>query len=107
MTAIKPSYYRDSDLDWYDAFGKLASPKLDPEESFLVGNIGKYNLRFPEKNGIEDVKKAFYSQFRLLKHVAEKLEQNGDYVFLDDILSPGDIDFLISHQPKQKELHSQ
>lgn len=101
MTTIKPDYYRDNDLDWYDAVGKLASPKLDPEESFLVGNIGKYNLRFPEKNGLEDVKKAFYSQFRLLKHVTEKAEANGENIYLDDVLSPDDVDFLLNHQPTE------
>lgn len=44
---------------------------MTPEqfEGFLRGNVIKYIARYPDKNGIEDVKKAQHYLAKLLEHL--------------------------------------
>lgn len=58
MTAIKPDYYHKNNLDWFEAFEKLASQEFDPFKAAMVENIGEYIFRYPEKNELEDLEKA-------------------------------------------------
>lgn len=64
MNKIKPDYYGKK-LDviafMYAIFGNLA-------DMFMVGNIIKYIVRFPKKNGFEDLLKAREYLNRLIDH---------------------------------------
>lgn len=53
---IRPNYYKKDGRDLFDYFADLF-----PEEGFrgfMRGNVFKYLMRYPAKNGIEDLVKA-------------------------------------------------
>ena len=55
---IKPSYYEGDDgLDLFDRF-EYGLMSDDETRGFYIGNIIKYVVRYKDKNGIEDLKKA-------------------------------------------------
>ena len=50
--------------------------ELKGVEAFDAGNIIKYICRWPEKNGLEDLKKAQWYLNHLIEHLENKKERN-------------------------------
>lgn len=61
---IEPDYYRSIDGDLLD-FMKQFLGRAETE-AFCVCNVIKYLVRYPEKNGVEDLKKALTYLNRLI-----------------------------------------
>ena len=57
-----------------DNFAPYYSTKWGGMACIHFGNIIKYVLRAPRKNGIEDLKKARYILDKLIEHVEDGLE---------------------------------
>lgn len=53
---VRPDHYKVGGIEPWD----YMETKMTPEqfEGFLLGNVIKYVSRYPEKNGLEDLKKA-------------------------------------------------
>ena len=67
-----PNHYQSESgievIDVIDAFTK----NLEGIESFDQGNIIKYILRWPNKNGVEDLKKAKWYLEHLINHIEKE-----------------------------------
>lgn len=74
MKGIRPDYYRRNGSDLFDFF-ELMMPK-PWVIGFYVLNIIKYVVRFPKKNGREDLLKAQTYLSRLIEFVGKKGEKN-------------------------------
>lgn len=70
MKEIRPDYYRRNGLDLFDFF-ELIMPKAWVI-GFYVLNIIKYVVRFPKKNGREDLIKARTYLDRLIEFISKK-----------------------------------
>jgi len=69
---IRPDYYKQNGKDLFDHFTEMF-----PEEGFrdfMRGNVFKYLMRYPDKNGVEDLLKAQTYLNRLIKFEEEKNE---------------------------------
>ena len=62
---IKPSYYHKGKVDTI-AFA------IENDLDFLQGNVVKYVVRYKDKNGLEDLKKAKEYLDRIIKNEEEK-----------------------------------
>ena len=70
---IRPTYYRGN--NGQDVFSFLNNNGLtyhDGTEGFYVGNIIKYAMRYPQKNGLEDIDKLITYAMQLRNYVANK-----------------------------------
>lgn len=68
----KPKHYQGrKGLEVYDIFENF----LRDPESHYAGNVLKYVLRYKEKNGLEDLRKAEQFIQRLIKIVEEEEEK--------------------------------
>lgn len=61
--AVKPDHYRDNKVETIEVMEELAkkmanSGTFSPEQTMLISHVMKYLIRCPEKNGVEDLKKA-------------------------------------------------
>lgn len=61
--AIKPYHYRSNKVETIEVMEELAkkmanSGTFSPEQTMLISHVMKYLIRCPEKNGVEDLKKA-------------------------------------------------
>lgn len=65
-----PDHYTAGKIECIDAIESAVS-QFSGFEGYCVGNIMKYLWRYPQKNGIEDVKKARWYLDRLI----DKLER--------------------------------
>ena len=70
MKGIRPDYYHRNGLDLFDFF-ELMMPK-PWVVGFYVLNIIKYVVRFPKKNGKEDLIKARTYLDRLIELISKK-----------------------------------
>lgn len=68
IDAVNPSHYKQGSIECIEAI-KAALGKMF--NGFLWGNVLKYLWRWPDKNGIEDLKKARWYLDRLIKEVGE------------------------------------
>ena len=76
MKGIRPNYYRRNGLDLFDFFEwMMPKPWVI---GFYVLNIIKYVVRFPKKNGREDLLKAQTYLSRLIKFIGKKGEEKND-----------------------------
>lgn len=69
---INPSHYK-KDVEAIDII-KMYTEDLKGIEATDTGNIIKYILRWPNKNGLEDLKKAQW----YLEHLIKELEKGDD-----------------------------
>lgn len=70
---IRPDYYKQNGHDLFDHFTEMF-----PEEGFrgfMIGNIFKYVMRYPAKNGIEDLRKAQTYLNRLIQFEKGKSDE--------------------------------
>ena len=67
MNTISPDYYQKGNIEVTDFI-------LDQSMSFLEGNIVKYLVRYREKYGIEDLRKARW----YLEKLIEEQVKHGD-----------------------------
>ena len=68
MENIKPDYYGQGT----DVIDFIYSELPDTADAFMVGNIVKYVIRFPHKNGLEDLIKARTYLDRLIDKVSDR-----------------------------------
>lgn len=67
---IHPDYYQNEGRDLFDHFNEMMTT---PEfRGFMVGNVIKYVVRFPAKNGVEDLRKARTYLDRLIESETER-----------------------------------
>lgn len=66
----KPPHYNDTKFECID----VLEDWLSSEEfrGFLLGNVFKYQKRYKNKNGVEDLKKARWYLNRLIKTYEDK-----------------------------------
>ena len=79
--AYNPEYYTKHNLTLDD--GRKISPyDIFANQSFALGNVGKYLLRYKDKNGLEDLQKAVWY---LEEHTAwqERMDAEGEEQFSD------------------------
>lgn len=63
-----PSHYNVGGIEVYDVI-KAYTKGLDGPKAVPMGNVIKYILRWPNKNGLEDLKKAQWYLNELIKEV--------------------------------------
>lgn len=68
---INPAHYRKGAVECVDAI-KAATAGKTGIEAVCTANVIKYVLRYEEKNGVEDLRKARWYLDRLIKEVMEK-----------------------------------
>jgi hypothetical protein len=66
---ISPDYYQRGDIEVTDFI-------IDQSMSFLEGNIVKYLVRYKEKSGIEDLRKARWYLEKLIQEQVKHGENN-------------------------------
>lgn len=67
-----PAHYQsETGLEVIDVIEAFTS-KLSGVEAFDTGNIIKYICRWPEKNGLEDLKKARWYLSHLINHIEKE-----------------------------------
>jgi len=69
-----PEHYGTGKVECIDCIQSAVANK-SPEQAFLVGNIIKYLYRYPDKNGLEDVRKAEWYLHKLIELLEEENEQ--------------------------------
>ena len=71
-----PNHYQsEAGLEVIDVIEAFTS-KLTGVEAFDTGNIIKYVCRWPEKNGLEDLKKARWYLSHLINHIEKEKTTN-------------------------------
>ena len=69
MDIISPDYYKRGNIEVTDFI-------IDQSMSFLEGNIVKYLVRYKEKSGIEDLRKARWYLEKLIEEQVKHGENN-------------------------------
>jgi hypothetical protein len=69
MDIISPDYYKRGNIEVTDFI-------IDQSMSFLEGNIVKYLVRYKEKSGIEDLRKARWYLEKLIQEQVKHSENN-------------------------------
>ena len=69
MDIISPDYYKRGNIEVTDFI-------IDQSMSFLEGNIVKYLVRYKEKSGIEDLRKARWYLEKLIEEQVKHSENN-------------------------------
>ena len=69
MDIISPNYYKRGNIEVTDFI-------IDQSMSFLEGNIVKYLVRYKEKSGIEDLRKARWYLEKLIEEQVKHGENN-------------------------------
>lgn len=64
-----PSHYYKGGVECLDAIKAALGDKY---EGFLAGNVLKYVYRYPDKNGVEDCKKARYCLDKLIEELSDE-----------------------------------
>lgn len=72
----KPKYYNNGKIDVIEFIYQIIPKNMVPGDVFCVGNIIKYVVRFPNKNGLEDLYKARVYLNRLIKKHEHSLRKN-------------------------------
>lgn len=68
---INPAHYKIKNFDSFEFISAVAA-RVPGDEAVSVGNILKYVIRYSQKNGIEDLKKALWYLNRLIKILEDK-----------------------------------
>lgn len=69
---INPDHYKGkTGLEAIDVMESFVDGMSGPE-AICTGNVIKYILRWPKKNGLEDLKKARWYLDRLIKYVEQR-----------------------------------
>lgn len=68
---INPTHYQQGKYEIFDVIQDITE-HLPQGHGFFVGNVIKYIARYPNKNGIEDVKKAKRNLEQLIKVMEEQ-----------------------------------
>jgi hypothetical protein len=92
MVSHPPHYQSETGLEVIDVIEAFTFD-LKGIEAICTGNVLKYICRWPQKNGLQDLKKAMWYLQRLIDHV-EELEEENKPVPKDE----GDCEFGISTQ---------
>ena len=69
MDIISPNYYKRGNIEVTDFI-------IEQSMSFLEGNIVKYLVRYKEKSGIEDLRKARWYLEKLIEEQVKHGENN-------------------------------
>ena len=69
MNKISPDYYQQGNIEVTDFI-------IDESMSFLEGNVVKYLVRYKEKYGIEDLRKARWYLEKLIQEQVKHGENN-------------------------------
>ena len=69
MDKISPDYYQKGNIEVTDFI-------IDQSMSFLEGNVVKYLVRYKEKSGIEDLRKARWYLEKLIQEQVKHSENN-------------------------------
>lgn len=80
---LNPDYYTKHALD-LDGDREISPYDIFATQSFALGNIGKYLLRYKDKNGLEDLQKAAWylkQHTSWQKHVDAEEEEFSDYEY--------------------------
>ena len=64
-----PSHYCKGGVECLDAIKAALGDKY---EGFLAGNVLKYVYRYPDKNGVEDCRKAAFYLDKLIKELSDE-----------------------------------
>lgn len=76
-----PKHYTNGDIQCIDAMESAYG--IDVVMAFCQGNAFKYQWRFPNKNGIEDLKKAqwYNKKYEQLKRKKENIERTKNSLY--------------------------
>lgn len=61
-------YISESGIETIEVIEAFTKDISDPFEAYCTGNIIKYICRWPNKNGVEDLKKASWYLDTLIRH---------------------------------------
>jgi len=61
-----PTHYTSGGVECIDAITAALACQSDPVDAWLTGQVIKYMWRWPQKNGVEDLKKARFYLNRLI-----------------------------------------
>lgn len=67
-----PSHYKLKGLEPYESIDIIKASLGEEFKSFCIGNVFKYIIRYKNKNGIEDLKKASVYLNWAIKNMEEK-----------------------------------
>ena len=68
-----PSHYTHGSFEAIDVIEDNLT--FEGMEGFLKGNVMKYVMRYPHKNGVEDLKKARWYLDRLIEELEDDVEE--------------------------------
>lgn len=68
-----PSHYTHGSFEVIDVIEDNLT--FEGLEGFLKGNVMKYVMRYPHKNGVEDLKKARWYLDRLIDELEDNVEE--------------------------------
>lgn len=68
-----PSHYNKGGIECLEIIKAILGDKY---EGFLIGNVLKYIYRYPDKNGLEDCKKARFYLDEFIKEAESKENKN-------------------------------
>lgn len=66
-SVLSPRHYTQGDIECIDAIESCLGP--EKFEGWLHGQILKYVWRWPDKGGVEDLRKATFYKDRLIRHL--------------------------------------
>ena len=66
-SVLAPRHYTQGDIECIDAIESCLGP--EKFEGWLHGQILKYVWRWPDKGGVEDLRKATFYKDRLIRHL--------------------------------------
>ncbi len=68
-SVLSPKHYTQGDIECIDAMESCLGP--EKFEGWLHGQIFKYGWRWPDKNGVEDLRKMSFYNDRLIRHLID------------------------------------
>lgn len=90
-------YISDSGIETIDVIEAFTKDIKDPFEAYCTGNIIKYICRWPNKNGVEDLKKARWYLDKLIDH--HDKNENLHFAINWDDIAPDVQQLLKDHNP--------
>ena len=66
-SVLSPKHYTQGDIECIDAMESCLGPRKF--EGFLHGQIFKYQWRYEDKGGVEDLRKMSFYKDRLIRHL--------------------------------------
>jgi len=71
-SVLSPKHYTQGDIECIDAMESCLGPRKF--EGFLHGQIFKYQWRYEDKGGVEDLRKMSFYKDRLIRHLVNQKE---------------------------------